>query len=780
MRPLPGVQYYPIRNDVLFPPTPPEEVRPLTHYFQYTYSKTLSQPTTMTRQLANPSVLATFNLLGGTVSEVTPLLTTTNMITLQHLPPTEIPASIAAALTHATGTLIFPHDVRFSSHTEGVATVTFPSLESANKALTKLAPTTRLFGSSKVLIAPCDESLPTASLHVRWTGPTPPGLQHLPGVAEMEEIDVEFGTSVSLAMDAGNLLRAPGVTVTPTYQVLRTGIKTGIWLAIRRDVYRLEKEIVRGQGWRYSSSSQDKREFEGYASVDVSITCHLPEVVGRLVVGFDEMLAGTVVADPETGGCWWDPLLFDEANRVELEKSLAGLGAHVDIDVEKRCVTLWGSKRIVSAAMSAIRDAGEHVIPESALDMQNTLRYGLEMAGEWNARHDYDNQSVVVTCESWRLAHVKHVLNTCVFSIPQPRSLFLPTAQTCPVCLETVERDGVVPAGGCGHEYHGNCLVRLTQHAGFPLVCSNGGCSVPMDLTRLEHLLSPTEFEALLRRAVTAYLTMSTHTSRHCPTPSCRRLYNPSTEPNPKTHTCTGCLTRICTHCHNPPHPQSLPCSVSLEYGPGIRLCPGCKVPIARTRDGCNHFHCLCGAHFCWACGWGVDTHPDGSKHLRTREEVYAHMRSCEGVFPGGGDGTPIGEREYLEHERRQGRGRCGRCGGVVGLGCRCPALEQGPPAVPEHLQHPWLVDLQRFEANLLAQVGGPEDDARLAEYNRRRRVVEHREEARLRGEVERHGVPIPALEEIRNGPEMWWPGPYDPEGFQGRVEGLRREFRVW
>jgi hypothetical protein len=60
-----------------------------------------------------------------------------------------------------------------------------------------------------------------------------------------------------------------------------------------------------------------------------------------------------------------------------------------------------------------------------------------------------------------------------------------------------------------------------------------------------------------------------------------------------------------------------------------VKKCPTCRVLTQKTY-GCDHMHCPCGAHWCWACG-------EGDSGAR---EVYDHMRMVHGGMYDGGDGS--------------------------------------------------------------------------------------------------------------------------------------------
>jgi hypothetical protein len=49
--------------------------------------------------------------------------------------------------------------------------------------------------------------------------------------------------------------------------------------------------------------------------------------------------------------------------------------------------------------------------------------------------------------------------------------------------------------------------------------------------------------------------------------------------------------------------------------------CPGCGVPTQKS-GGCNHMECVCGKHWCFACGKAFP-----------QDEIYAHMSSAHGGY---------------------------------------------------------------------------------------------------------------------------------------------------
>lgn len=59
-----------------------------------------------------------------------------------------------------------------------------------------------------------------------------------------------------------------------------------------------------------------------------------------------------------------------------------------------------------------------------------------------------------------------------------------------------------------------------------------------------------------------------------------------------------------------------------------VKECPGCEVGVQKTY-GCDHMECLCGTHWCWACGEKGDC----------AEDIYNHMSVAHGGMYEGGDG---------------------------------------------------------------------------------------------------------------------------------------------
>ncbi|KIW03679.1 uncharacterized protein PV09_05000 [Verruconis gallopava] len=57
-----------------------------------------------------------------------------------------------------------------------------------------------------------------------------------------------------------------------------------------------------------------------------------------------------------------------------------------------------------------------------------------------------------------------------------------------------------------------------------------------------------------------------------------------------------------------------------------VKLCPSCNIPSQKT-SGCDHLTCVCGAHWCWACGKQFDF-----------RKIYDHLNNVHGGYYTGGD----------------------------------------------------------------------------------------------------------------------------------------------
>ncbi|KAF4478953.1 hypothetical protein CGGC5_v012692 [Colletotrichum fructicola Nara gc5] len=139
------------------------------------------------------------------------------------------------------------------------------------------------------------------------------------------------------------------------------------------------------------------------------------------------------------------------------------------------------------------------------------------------------------------------ILDTTTLRAPEIQS-----ERTCMACFDVLKRP-VLPS--CGHQslFCAECLLETyrANHKKGPLRCTeqndNGElCSQPIDLECLANNLPPALFEDFLDLAANAFVARNPNLVRHCPTPGCRQVY----QPTPKTEgsmgtpkTCPDCLS---------------------------------------------------------------------------------------------------------------------------------------------------------------------------------------------------------------------------------------------
>lgn len=69
--------------------------------------------------------------------------------------------------------------------------------------------------------------------------------------------------------------------------------------------------------------------------------------------------------------------------------------------------------------------------------------------------------------------------------------------------------------------------------------------------------------------------------------------------------------------CHDCEQEEQRRAQNPFENGADTRQCPGCKADVYKT-GGCDHMTCICGCHWCWACGKPFD-----------EEDIYDHIYDC-------------------------------------------------------------------------------------------------------------------------------------------------------
>jgi hypothetical protein len=214
---------------------------------------------------------------------------------------------------------------------------------------------------------------------------------------------------------------------------------------------------------------------------------------------------------------------------------------------------------------------------------------------------------------------------------------------TCAVCLCSVQ--AVVGCGHSGHGVCGECLARrvlmVTRDALGVVADGDGdgdGDAAARACRELHALAStgsvrcgvggctdPVPLRDFLGPCALPHGVLADCRRRHLPRPEagsvcvpCAACGMPASTPGsagdgapPTVVLCAVCGVHTCVACRDAAHPGTLcrsahtPTVADLLNQAKAQPCPGCRVPTTKLRD-CNHMRCVCGVHWCWACGQAV------------------------------------------------------------------------------------------------------------------------------------------------------------------------------
>ncbi len=261
----------------------------------------------------------------------------------------------------------------------------------------------------------------------------------------------------------------------------------------------------------------------------------------------------------------------------------------------------------------------------------------LDVLGEGNARLDRGKQppAIAIFGSSKDLDLATAALHDGKNTSTTSPAIHKEAPEDCPVCWTDPHQPIRL---SCGHTYCHDCFCGQCQSADvhdFPLKClgNSSKCSHVISNGELRDKLLATEFEALLDKALDAFIRTRTQQYQFCPTADCPNIYRVTTESH--TTTCQECLTTICTSCQIVSH-DGLSCEENKDLrsegaeafrkwkeSNDVRDCPKCKVAI-ENNDGCMHMECYsCHAHICWHC----------MKVFEKSSEVYGHMMTAHGTW---------------------------------------------------------------------------------------------------------------------------------------------------
>ncbi|KAJ3482803.1 hypothetical protein NLI96_g6729 [Meripilus lineatus] len=372
--------------------------------------------------------------------------------------------------------------------------------------------------------------------------------------------------------------------------------------------------------------------------VGIRLTSRRMQTLTRLKISFETILKGDRLS--KLGEPIWEPFFFRKEGQTFVGQLLSRFeDTRIEVNDLRRHITLYGSpgkRRALRTAMltkfDQLMSLRTHAIPLDGkligIFMSMDLRKLQDELGMENVSLDLSNRVLRVrgNQEAYRSAQV--AIHRAKYRHPDERS---PEHGSCPVCLDDVTNPILLE---CGHSWCKSCLANFLRSSidnkVFPISClgDEARCAKPISLRVARDVLSPAEFEAVVRASFTAHV--HTHPSEfyYCPTPDCPQVYRKA--PRDTVLQCPSCLTRICPNCHVTyhqgrfcPDPNTEDTKLFDEWTKkhDVKQCPGCKAPIERA-EGCNHVNCArCKAHICWVC----------LKTFAESKSVYDHMFAQHG-----------------------------------------------------------------------------------------------------------------------------------------------------
>lgn len=382
-------------------------------------------------------------------------------------------------------------------------------------------------------------------------------------------------------------------------------------------------------------------EDRGSTTVQVHITAENIKSLGFLKTQIDKIWHGTVVTGPDGRRLWDNSFEFGQG--VALIRDLERRYAPVTVrrDLNRRNIRVFGPE--------GKADAVRRIIENRILDVAKWARRSIPLdSALWTyfcegPFQDLEEQlgSEAIQLEyQTRLLHVRgdeSVYLTAAHAVKEARRKMralrngIDNESDCPVCFNKVDHPVKLL---CGHEYCRECLQQYLNTAVvmkfFPLTChGNGGkCNVKIALEIARKILTPSQWDDVVRAAFKAHIQQYPDEFHYCPTPDCNEVYRPA--PEGIIYHCPSCFHQICPNCDSEAH-KDLTCA-EVKEGVGeyriwaeqhnVKQCPKCKVGIEKAA-GCNHMTCtMCKTHICWVC---LQTFADGGSG------IYDHMRDKHG-----------------------------------------------------------------------------------------------------------------------------------------------------
>ena len=377
----------------------------------------------------------------------------------------------------------------------------------------------------------------------------------------------------------------------------------------------------------------DKRE-----PIIIKIVAEEVSALNELKAPVEQILRGLVLK--ENGVAVWDSFLGHTAGGVFLTRlEDENPGIIIKRDIRRRIISLFGPPHLRHIVEGAIKDTVHRLQTRKTRIFPLGPRFVplFVSADLYKLQEELGHENIVFNLEKRQLIvrgnddAYKAVQLALLHAKQHNGTKRKNQGNACPVCFDSPTTPVTLT---CGHTWCKSCLsnylLASTDTRMFPLNClgEEARCSQPILLEVAREVLSPEEFDNIVRAAATTYVESHPQEFHYCPTPDCPQVYRSVSDDKPLQ--CPSCLVRICPRCHLECHEETICPELEKQHeilftawskDHDVKSCPGCKAPIERIA-GCNHMTCTrCRTHICWVC----------MKTFSNTRNVYDHMHDVHG-----------------------------------------------------------------------------------------------------------------------------------------------------
>jgi Zinc finger C-x8-C-x5-C-x3-H type (and similar)/Zinc finger, C3HC4 type (RING finger) len=440
-----------------------------------------------------------------------------------------------------------------------------------------------------------------------------------------------------------------------------------VFRAIQSSILRLTSP--HGNAVRY-------RFFESHRYCTISFKADTSDIVANLKPQIDQVVAGTVVRDPNNGNrILWSKYTASDGFGDALN-SMASAVSSAWCDKRRREIRVFGPEqetrllqaRILQHCMDVMVET--HAVPLTKSEFEFVLLGGrtnidqlIKNTAVKKISLDIIHRSLLVDGSTKDAKKAKAYLLRMISGEKEQTS-----DDACPICFCPPEPDSTVILS-CKHAYCRDCFdIWLNANGGlcdFPLVCLDDKCKSPLLIDDLKKYISTDNLLSLVRQAVDDHVRKNHTLYQFCPSPTCPGIMavagdldkddvtessdacldaSKSVKSNTKTMaqdnhrvSCSTCSMILCIKCNVSHEPLSCSDYQLSSRPPNQRRmqvideiltlrCPRCRAAFIDF-DGC--FALKCSMCPCGFCGWclhdcGTDAHSHVSKcKFKTNPSPY-------------------------------------------------------------------------------------------------------------------------------------------------------------